>query len=115
VEKPTVRTDRPHDMDARPLLSVDPATPRSTALQGDTRRDKEKRFYSPIFLPESHATNLRLCVPRRDSGPPTSAIRPRTPGFRGRVGTGRARTATDGLGGAVYRPSRSAPWALQPT
>jgi len=102
-------------------MSVDTATQRSTALQGDTRRDKKKtariaenpqlagrfrrwwqvlgsnqrrlsrRFYSPILLFEAYAPNVPLCVPRRDSGPPPSAMRP-CAGSRCR---GDARTGTD--------------------
>jgi hypothetical protein len=86
--------------------SVDTATPRSTATQGDTSPDTEKRpashensqltgrlrrwwqvmgsnhrrlsrrFYSPILLFKSYAADLLLCHPRRDLGRPPSAIRP---------------------------------------
>jgi hypothetical protein len=91
-------------------LSVDAATQRPTALQGDTCWDREetprqhensqlagrfrrwwqvlgsnqrrlsRRFYSTLLLFESYADDLRLCASRRDLGPPPSAIRPWTPG-----------------------------------
>jgi hypothetical protein len=101
--------------------SVDTATQCPTALQGDTRRDREetprqheisqlagrfrsvwqvlgsnqrrlsRRFYRPSLLAEAPAADLRFCVPRRDSGPQPSAMRPCIPG------TGAARR-TDGHG-----------------
>src|SRR5207237_602518 len=61
-----------------------------------------RRFYSPILLFEAYAANLRLCVPRRDLGPPPSAMRPCA---RGRW-RGDARTGTDG---GVRRPRLHAP------
>jgi hypothetical protein len=97
--------------------SVDTATQRPTALQGDTRWDREetarqrenlqlagrlrrqwhllgsnqrrlsRRFYGPSLLPGSHAADQRIRASRRDSGPPPSAIRPCAPG----VGHGRGR------------------------
>ena len=102
--------------------SVDTATQRPAALQGDTPRDKAKRpanhensqlaghnrsvwqvlgsnhrrlsrrFYSPILLFESYVPDLPLCLSRRNSGPPPSAMRP-CAGSRWR---GDARTGTDG-------------------
>jgi hypothetical protein len=105
-------------------VSVDPATQRSTARQGDTPRDTEetahvaaypqpagrfrrwwqvlgsnqrrrsRRFYSPILLFESYAADLHLCLSRWDLGWPPSAIRPWTPGSGVR---------------AVDRPSQAGP------
>jgi hypothetical protein len=51
-----------------------------------------RRFYSPILLSEAYADDLRLCAPRRNLGPPPSAMRP-CAGSRWR---GDARTGTDG-------------------
>src|SRR5487761_1037564 len=116
-------------------VSVDTATRGSTALQGDTCRDREetariaensqlagrfrrwwqvlgsnqrrlsRRFYSTLAPPEPYAADLRLCVPRRDSGQPPSAMRPWTPGSWALEIHGRG---TDGEGGSGYadRPAR---------
>jgi hypothetical protein len=53
-----------------------------------------RRFYSPVLLFESYAAELRLCDPRRDLGPPPSAMRPWVPGSGVR---------------AVDRPSQAGP------
>ena len=52
-----------------------------TMLAG-SNRTLSRRFYSPILLFEAYAPNVPLCVPRRDSGLPPSAMRggpPRAP------------------------------------
>jgi len=119
--------------------SVDAATQRFTALQGDTRWDREetariavypqlagrfrrwwqvlgsnqrrlsRRFYSPILLFESYVPNLPLCARRQNLGPPPSAMCP----CAGSQRRGDARTGTDG---GVERPRlhpRSGPfWPL---
>jgi hypothetical protein len=102
--------------------SVDPATQRPTALQGDTPRDREetphqrensqlagrfrrwwqvlgsnqrrlsRRFYSPILLPKACAADQRGRRPRPFCWPSPSAMRP-CAGSRWR---GDARTGTDG-------------------
>ena len=99
--------------------------PDITDLGNDDRR-LSRRFYSPILLFESYAVNLRLCVPRRDLGPPPSAMCPWTPGSGVRAvhrpwqnDHGRARTsprtgakkATDGAGRSSYadRPRPDSP------
>jgi hypothetical protein len=51
VEKPTVRTDRPHGPDAVRYTSVDTATQRSAARQGDTPRDREETARIAAFPP----------------------------------------------------------------
>jgi hypothetical protein len=115
--------------------SVDTATQRPAARQGDTRRDKKKtariaensqlagrfprvwqvlgsnqrrlsrRFYSPPLRPEAPTADQRLCASRSDSGPPPSAMRPWTQGSWGLEIHGRG---TDGEGGSGYadRPAR---------
>jgi hypothetical protein len=47
---------------------------------GSNQRRLSRRFYSPSLLFEAYAANLRLCVSRRDLGPPPSAMRPWAPG-----------------------------------
>jgi len=49
VEKPTVRTDRPHGPDAVRYTSVDTATHRLTVIRRDTWRDKKKTAPTPRF------------------------------------------------------------------
>ena len=71
--------------------------PRWWQVLGSNQRRLSRRFYSPILLFETYATDLRLCVPRRDLGPPPSAMRPCA---RSRW-RGDARTGTDG---GVRRP-----------
>jgi len=101
--------------------SVDTATQRPTALQGDTRRDREetarlaetsqlagrfrrvwqvmgsnhrrlsRRFYSPPAPPESPPADQRGRHSRRDFGPPPSAMRPCAPGFGVRAVDGPSR------------------------
>src|SRR5487761_1573188 len=117
-------------------VSVDTATRGSTALQGDTCRDREetariaensqlagrfrrwwqvlgsnqrrlsRRFYSPILPSESYAVNVLSCVPRRNSGPPPSAMRPCA---RGRW-PAEARTAASG--GPAFTPRFGPFWPL---
>ena len=95
---------------------------------GSNQRRLSRRFYSPILLFESYATDLPLCVPRRGSGPPPSAMRPWPPDSgavratdeggrstddegaghgRGRKNprTARARAVSRPSAGAVSRPS----------
>src|ERR1039458_7732038 len=109
--------------DAVRSMSVDTATQRSTALQGDTPRDKKetariaenfqlagrfprvwqvlgsnqrrlsRRFYSPSLLVELDAADQGIRRPRRRAGPPPSAM---CPCARGQ-GAGDARTGTDGV------------------
>jgi hypothetical protein len=74
---------------SRPFLQV-------VAGPGFEPGRRSRRFYSPSLLPESPAADLRLCVSRRDFGPPPSAMRPWAPGSGGRGIHGRARTATMG-------------------
>src|ERR1039457_7696442 len=94
--------------DAVRYMSVDTATQRSTALQGDTPRDKKEtariaensqlagrfprvwqvlgsnqrrlslRFYRPLPPPESYATDLRKCCRMTFASPTLSAICPWT-------------------------------------
>ena len=61
-------------------------------VMGSNHRRLSRRFYSPILLFEAYAANLPLCAPRRNFGPPPSAMRP-CAGSRRR---GDARTGTDG-------------------
>jgi hypothetical protein len=112
-------------------MSVDTATRRSTALQGDTRRDREetariaknsqlagrfprvwqvlgsnqrrlsRRFYSPLTPPESPRADQRLRRSRHDSGLPPSVMRPWFPEFG-------AVPATDG-GGPAHGRTRKKP------
>ena len=104
--------------------SVDTATSRSAALQGDTRRDREetprqheisqlagrfrrwwqvmgsnhrrlsRRFTALSCYSRLMPPDLRLCDPGRDSGRPLSAMRPWAPGSGVR---------------AVHRPWRNRP------
>jgi hypothetical protein len=103
--------------------SVDTATQRPAALQGDTPRDRaetarmaensqlagrfrsvwqvmgsnhrrlSRRFYSTLLLPESPPADQRIRRSRHVCGPPPSAMRPWVPGFGVRAGHGRARTS----------------------
>ena len=112
--------------------SVDTATQRSTATQGDTRRDREKRpasyensqlagrlrrwwqvlgsnqrrlsrrFYSPSLLPEVHTADQHIRRSRHDRGPPPSAMRPWAPGLV--HGRGR-KTHGRGRWERLHRPS----------
>jgi hypothetical protein len=68
--------------------------------------------YRPFPLLEPHATDLRLCVLRRDFGPPPSAMCRcvRTPGTVKR--TDRASAGTDGPVGAVMLTVRPPSWPL---
>ena len=54
---------------------------------GSNQRRLSRRFYRTLLLSESYADDLRLCVPRRDSGPPPSAMRPCVPGPGGAEST----------------------------
>ncbi len=104
--KPSGYTDRPTSTKPVRYASVDPATQRPTARQGDTRRDRaetariaensqlagrlrrwwqvlgsnqrrlSRRFYSPYALPESPPADQRGRASRRESGLPPSAMRP---------------------------------------
>jgi hypothetical protein len=105
AHRPSWRTD------AVRYTSVDTATQRSAARQGDTPRDREKtariaenfqlagrfrrwwqvlgsnqrrlsrRFYSPSLLPEVHAADQHIRRLRHDRGPRPSAMRPWAPGL----------------------------------
>src|SRR5580692_881436 len=74
VKQPTVRTDRPRGANPARHASVDTATRRSTAFQGDTRRDREKRPAShensqpPSLLAEDYAADQRIRRPSRFPG-----------------------------------------------
>jgi hypothetical protein len=113
--------------------SVDPATQRSTARQGDTWRDREetariaensqlagrlrrwwqvqgsnlrrlsRRFYSTLLLAEASTADQRRCRSRLDSWPPPSAMCP-CAGGPGRHGP---RTATDTLRWNSYSYGRA--------
>jgi hypothetical protein len=113
-------TDRATGADAVRYTSVDPATHHGTEektarlaensqlagrfrwwwqVMGSNHRRLSRRFYSPILLFEAYAADLRLCHPRRDLGPPPSAMRPWAPGFGVRAvrrpWQNRPRTGTD--------------------
>jgi hypothetical protein len=61
-----------------------------------------RRFYSTLLLPESYAADPRLCVPRRDSGQPPSAMPPWTPIPGARGPRTRPEKTTDGAGRSGY-------------
>jgi hypothetical protein len=66
---------------------------------------RSRRFYSTLLLPESCTADLLLCVTRRNSGPPPSAMRPCVPGLvRGR----RRKNPRTGPVGAVTPTVRTA-------
>ena len=106
IGKASGYTHRSFGPDAVRYMSVTIATPCPTAAHDDTWRDKKetarraafpqpggrfrrwwqvlgsnqrrlsRRFYSPSLLPEAHATDQHICVPRCDSGLRPSAMRP---------------------------------------
>ena len=72
---------------------------------GSNQRRLSRRFYNPSLLPEAHAADQRGRGPRRDSGPPPSAMRPCAPGLV--HGRGRKKPRT-GAVGAVTPTVRTA-------
>jgi hypothetical protein len=96
----------PHRVADARLTCGQPSTGLLFTQVSPKREHLSRRFYSPILLFEAYAPNVPLCVPRRDSGPPPSAMRP-CAGSRWR---GDARTGTDG---GVRRLRLHAPiWAF---
>jgi hypothetical protein len=120
------RIQRRPILGGRTLLPYTSVTSRSTARQGDTRRDREetariaensqlsgrfprvwqvlgsnqrrlsRRFYSPILLAEPPPADQPVRAARRDCGLPPSAICPCVPGSGGGAAHGRVRTARAG-------------------
>jgi hypothetical protein len=114
--------------------SVDTATQRPPARQGDTSRDREKtariaensqpagrfrsvwqvlgsnqrrlsrRFYSPSLLPEVHAADQHIRRSRRHPAPPPSAMRPCAPGLVHGRGRKKPRTGVMGAVTLTVRP-----------
>src|ERR1039457_1525461 len=116
-------------------MSVDTATQGPTALQGDTRWDREetarvaenpqlagrfrrwwqvmgsnqrrlsRRFYSPRAPPESPPADQRIRASRLRSGLPPSAMRPWAPGLVHGRGPKNPRTGAVGAGTPTVRPA----------
>ena len=63
---------------------------------GSNQRRLSRRFYSPILLFGSYAADLHSCVPRRDLGPPPSAVCP----WAGSPGRSWVPVSTDAIRGA---------------